>query len=523
MGKKYYCALLILLLFFSIFLLITFNTYISYYDEALYIMLGKSLAKGYGYTSINLPGNYPHVISPIIFPFIISIFWKVFPVFPSNLILMKLFQIMLYIISIYITYRYIIKFHFLSPALSLGIVCVAFLYQFSIFSARVVITEIPYYLSSLLAIYSFRKYEKAKDRYLFLLSCFFITLSFGIRVAGITLAMAVAAYLFLKQRWKAFTLLSIFFMGITVLYMTNIKLLTSAFDKDNILLNYYTGYKSLFDIKHINNLLNIITQNLKEFTMLLLQTILPYITYIKAGPILSLCIMIFLFLITSGIFTIGYLSDFKKNITLENIYTGIYLFLIIVDPSPLYRYIIPIMPFICLYYFKLLKLIPAKIIGTSLLITLMLPTIIYRTWQDISSHKIFLQNHAYITNEIEKASAWLTKNSEEDDLIACRFDPIFYLYSGRKAILTYPYLIFAYDVYYNYNPDESINENIDNVIDGLKKLNAKFLILEEFLVGGYEGYYSNKLILSIINHLGEKCKPVYANNEGSLFIFKIDW
>lgn len=181
------------------------------------------------------------------------------------------------------------------------------------------------------------------------------------------------------------------------------------------------------------------------------------------------------------------------------------------------------MPFICLYYFKLLKLIPAKKIGTSLLIILILPTIIYRTWQDISSHKIFLQNHAYIANEIEKASVWLRQNSEEDDLIACRFDPIFYLYSERKTILTYPYLIFAYDVYYNHNPDESINENIDNVIDGLKKLNAKYLILEEFLVGGYEGYYSNKLILTIINRLGESCKPAYANNDGSLFIFKIDW
>lgn len=530
--RKYHISLFILLLLFTIFFLITFNEYIAYYDEARYITLGKSLAEGHGYVEISLPDSYPHITYPIIFPFMLSLLWKILPAFPQNLILMKFFQIFLCIISIHVTYKYIVKFHNFSPLSTAGIITVSFLNYWFIFFSRLVMSDIPYYLTSILSIYFFKKYEGDKKRYFLLLTCFFIILSFGIRVVGLTLALALVFYFFIKKGWKMAFALSLFFGSFFIFYMINISILSYSYDKGNILFYYFTGYEILFDPKNIGNLINVIICNSQSAIIHFLNTIFPYIS-ISFGPGLSLFLKALFFLfIASGLFIFGYLKDLLKNITIENLYTGIFLVLIIVVPSPLYRYIIPVLPFMCLYYFKTLRsiiddityrfnLAIIKKIGISLVTILMVSNVIYRINQEIRSHKISIQWLSSATAEIIKASDWLNKNSNEDDLIACRFNPIFYLYSGRKTILTYP--IFAYSVYYNFTFDKCINENIDAVIEGLKKLNARFLVFDGFLVGGSEGYYSNKLILTIINRLSEKCKLVYSNNKDTLFIFKIDW
>ena len=59
------------------------------YDDGMYVMLAKSLATGQGYRWLNIPGAPPATHFPPGYPALLSLLWRVFPVFPANVIAFK--------------------------------------------------------------------------------------------------------------------------------------------------------------------------------------------------------------------------------------------------------------------------------------------------------------------------------------------------------------------------------------------------------------------------------------------------
>ena len=57
-----------------------------YHDDAVYMVCAKSLADGDGYRILSLPGAPPQSKYPVGFPLFLALLWKVFPVFPGNLL-----------------------------------------------------------------------------------------------------------------------------------------------------------------------------------------------------------------------------------------------------------------------------------------------------------------------------------------------------------------------------------------------------------------------------------------------------
>jgi len=53
-------------------------------DDGLYIVAAKSLASGHGYRILSLPGEPRQQKSPILYPLVLSLFWRIAPDFPSN-------------------------------------------------------------------------------------------------------------------------------------------------------------------------------------------------------------------------------------------------------------------------------------------------------------------------------------------------------------------------------------------------------------------------------------------------------
>ncbi len=58
-------------------------------DDAMYIILAKSLATGQGYRALNLPGAPPNTHFPPGYPAILSLIWRLAPSFPQNVIWFK--------------------------------------------------------------------------------------------------------------------------------------------------------------------------------------------------------------------------------------------------------------------------------------------------------------------------------------------------------------------------------------------------------------------------------------------------
>ena len=63
-----------------------------FYDDGMYVLLGKALAEGEGYRSVHLPGSPAAVHYPPLYPMVLSLLWRLWPAFPSNATLFELFD-----------------------------------------------------------------------------------------------------------------------------------------------------------------------------------------------------------------------------------------------------------------------------------------------------------------------------------------------------------------------------------------------------------------------------------------------
>jgi len=60
-----------------------------FYDDGIYVALGKSLAEGHGYRLLYLPGQPAAVRYPFLYPLFLAALWKVVPAFPANVVVFK--------------------------------------------------------------------------------------------------------------------------------------------------------------------------------------------------------------------------------------------------------------------------------------------------------------------------------------------------------------------------------------------------------------------------------------------------
>ena len=60
-----------------------------FFDDAVYVLVGKAIAEGQGFVYLQLPGLPPAIHYPPVFPALIALVWKLGPAFPENIGLLK--------------------------------------------------------------------------------------------------------------------------------------------------------------------------------------------------------------------------------------------------------------------------------------------------------------------------------------------------------------------------------------------------------------------------------------------------
>ena len=60
-----------------------------FHDDGIYIVTARALAEGQGYRIISLPQSPPQTKYPILFPWLLSLIWRLAPSFPDNLPLLR--------------------------------------------------------------------------------------------------------------------------------------------------------------------------------------------------------------------------------------------------------------------------------------------------------------------------------------------------------------------------------------------------------------------------------------------------
>jgi hypothetical protein len=85
-----------------------------FHDDAIYVITAKALAEGHGYRLINLPGAPRQTKYPILYPAMLAVIWKIWPVFPDNLLAMQAVTLLSAAAAFALTYLFLVRFGYCS-------------------------------------------------------------------------------------------------------------------------------------------------------------------------------------------------------------------------------------------------------------------------------------------------------------------------------------------------------------------------------------------------------------------------
>lgn len=446
---------IIAIVFFILASCLVLNDRFNWFDDAYYIMLAKALASGYGYYDINLPTPELHKL----FPPGLSIFLTIPSFFnfdlKISLIIFKLMLIVCGAIGLWL-FVYLAKQEgHKEPTITYAIIISATSIAMIGHNTRVA-SEMLYILLSVLALICLNCYEKEPkiSRYLFF-SALLIIGCILTRSIGIFLLPAIFISWVIKRE----------FLKIALLFSLVIILISPW-----VILTKRTGaggtsrYVTDMWVQYVNtdksteaSPTKAIFNKLKENTSLITTKEIPRIIFsISAssfvldnyfGNLFSLPIRLLITLLV----LVPICLQLWPNMRVSTLYLIFYLGLLLIWPWEPSRFLIPLIPFLLLYFFTGLELLSKKIIdktssNISILPKIISTVIILLVLSHLVSNIRFIRTiwqsgdytfeAAQFWADTQSAYDWVNKNLPKDAVIGCipALEAYCYLYTERKSI-----------------------------------------------------------------------------------------
>ena len=430
----------------------------AYHDDGIYVTTAKALATGDGYRIISLPYEPAQTKYPPFYPFLLSLIWRVYPSFPANLTWMMLLSIAATISFLALTYRYLVKQGYSTRWQALIIIAMAAINWRTMIVATGVQSEMVSAALSVGTLYLAERHEKQRGRPTTgLLIGALIGLAFLTRSSGISLLMAVAAYYVLRRQWQKAGLVvgiaSLFVIGwIGWCYANN----TTA---EGVNVAYYTSYwrdllNAINDLQPQNDFskvgvfLSIIGRNALMLTVFSPPVVCLGIDYAW----IQYFGFVFIFIAA------GFLRQVSKGWPLLPIYVVSYLFLhFFWLPYVSYdRFLVPILPFLLLFLVteaerlasllvkeirtnpQIIMKVSAAFLGLALFVAAGVIVYNYSTGVYSQLASAPLSKTPGPPPEDAKAIEWIKANTDVTDVLVCYRDPLYYLYTDRRATRSFP-------------------------------------------------------------------------------------
>jgi hypothetical protein len=125
---------------------------------------------------------------------------------------------------------------------------------------------------------------------------------------------------------------------------------------------------------------------------------------------------------------------------------------------------------------------------------------------------------SYAWAGFEESFAWIRTNVPPDALLATAYDPMYYLYTGRRAIR--PALHRPATYFYPYGQANPNVGSVDEIRPQLDQIKAKYLILDP-LDGYAEQSATSRLFDELLLAYGDKAKNVFTSSDGKHKIYEL--
>jgi hypothetical protein len=425
----------------------------TYHDDGIYLVTAKALAEGKGYRILSLPGEPPQTKYPILFPAVLSVAWRMFPRFPENALFLKTIPFLSAILWLWLSYR-MIKEETGARGVALGIVLLTAASSWVVYFSTTFMSETFFACVTTWALIRLKRLEgedeEEKIAWPLLLSTALIAAIFLTRTIGAALVAASAVSLFLKRKYFQAVII---LLGCAVLIGPWLWWQVVHGESARAIDSYY----SVSNYGSWNILWNFtLGEKLHVLLINLLRIIFSPTALFNFGQNL---VGLFISIIFTLLACSGFIRDFLKNIRTLHLFMFFYLVIIIFWVWPPERFLLPMVPFLLMFAYKefshvcgrvfkqgdvqtRISLVLVAILGVMMIKGLLPATRETMITQAVS---VSFPNKQDDWKPIRELMDWVRKSTPKDSVLLGNLDPVYYLYTGRKAVRGFsadPYLLF---------------------------------------------------------------------------------
>lgn len=497
-----------------------------FHDDGIYAVVGKSLAEGNGYRIISLPGTPPQTKYPFLYSYLLSWIWTFDGNFPDNIIFLKALNVAI-LVALFFGGVIYYRNNFANARVA------ALLFSLLLCTNPVIFTLTDYVLSDLLMVFfalvalilcsSDSKSIGSRSNWPGLALA--VGLACLTRSAAIPLVIGGVIRSVFERRFRE----TFYFVG-AVLLVVAPWLLWVAFTprpESGSLFDYYSGYDfaGAGGGWSLDRQWTVVAGNARylvdSIDLIYLLPLLPGV-----APVVIL------------LTAIGAFHSIRRDQLFMWSFFLSSLALLLIWPFHPSRYSTPLIPLLLLFLFRGIECVrmwvnrlqfpqPMRnllsgVVALPIALLLVLNGIWLSSYllirDDQTTRGFYGSRVKYSWHGFEESFAWVRQNTSPDSILGTAYDPMYFLYTGRRAIR--PALHRPASYFYPYsrpNPDVGTAAEIH---PQMMKFGVRYLIIDP-LDGYTESQATLRLFDDIVNSYGQVAQLVFTSSDGKHRIYEV--
>ena len=500
-----------------------------FHDDGIYAVVAKSLSDGSGYRIISLPTEPDQTKYPFLYSFVLSWLWSLNAKFPDNIGLLKAanagFLAAVFVLSYLFYRRHVAEEESESLLFAVLVSINPAVFSFTDFT----VSDILLLLLSLSAFVTVDVSVHSKPRLdSVVLLAVIVALACLARSAAVPLALAGAVHFTWSKRYRDLTL----YICLVLLFIIpwGLWVITRSSHAVSSLLRYYVSYSSeppAFIIMWADpfGALEIVWGNLRY---ILAALDLIFQSRMIPGLLLSVCFIL----------ALGLWRSFNDQSAFLRSYILLYLALVVAWPFNPQRYLIPLVPAIYFFLFRGVHAAEAhlndlmtsetrkKILCHLVRVTFAIVVMLHVGWishylfsKDVATTRVWFGAEVPASwRGFSETFQWVRSHTDDRSVLATFYDPMYYLYTGRRAIR--PGFHKPQTYFYPYGRAVADIGTVNEIKSELKALGVRLLVIDP-LDGFEEGRTYQRFFNELIRSYRNRPKLMFISSDSKHMIYAL--